>query len=323
MAENRKIKYINIKSESLTGRSAEKDKNVSEVINILAEKPLNIKVNKTDDNSDVRNLLRILNLLEGLYTQNSDEEPEFRHSYSNIFNTMVRLIPPDKDRIFSSKNNKLENLSNNTQWLKDILDKKNEISVEKISEDENIIQKIRELRNNDKFNKGFFKLYDHILLEYARIAFSLSWSDRVSIAEKRLNSTNMSLEELQEESNELREKSQKMQKDYVTILGIFSSIVITFVAGMVFSGSVLGNIDKASIYRLAFAMIMIGLLIFNLLNLLLRAIQRINGQHHILVNKKGRSMITKINIILFLFLVIDIVMWWIYWYRVLHPNSWV
>lgn len=158
MAENRKIKYINIKSESLTGRSAEKDKNVSEVINILAEKPLNIKVNKTDDNSDVRNLLRILNLLEGLYTQNSDEEPEFRHSYSNIFNTMVRLIPPDKDRIFSSKNNKLENLSNNTQWLKDILDKKNEISVEKISEDENIIQKIRELRNNDKFNKGFFKL---------------------------------------------------------------------------------------------------------------------------------------------------------------------
>lgn len=323
MAENRKIKYINIKSESLTGRSAEKDKNVSEVINILAEKPLNIKVNKTDDNSDVRNLLRILNLLEGLYTQNSDEEPEFRHSYSNIFNTMVRLIPPDKDRIFSSKNNKLENLSNNTQWLKDILDKKNEISVEKISEDENIIQKIRELRNNDKFNKGFFKLYDHILLEYARIAFSLSWSDRVSIAEKRLNSTNMSLEELQEESNELREKSQKMQKDYVTILGIFSSIVITFVAGMVFSGSVLGNIDKASIYRLAFAMIMIGLLIFNLLNLLLRAIQRINGQHHILVNKKGRSMITKINIILFLFLVINIVMWWIYWYRVLHPNSWV
>lgn len=203
------------------------------------------------------------------------------------------------------------------------MDKKNEISVEKISEDENIIQKIRELRNNDKFNKGFFKLYDHILLEYARIAFSLSWSDRVSIAEKRLNSTNMSLEELQEESNELREKSQKMQKDYVTILGIFSSIVITFVAGMVFSGSVLGNIDKASIYRLAFAMIMIGLLIFNLLNLLLRAIQRINGQHHILVNKKGRSMITKINIILFLFLVIDIVMWWIYWYRVLHPNSWV
>lgn len=48
MAENRKIKYINIKSESLTGRSAEKDKNVSEVINILAEKPLNIKVNKTE-----------------------------------------------------------------------------------------------------------------------------------------------------------------------------------------------------------------------------------------------------------------------------------
>lgn len=321
MVKDGKIEHINIGSESLTVRNSEKDKNVSEVINILAEKPLNIKVNKNDDNNDVQSLLRILDLLEELYAKNSDEEPEFRHSYSNIFNTMVRLIPPNKNRIFSSENNKLENLSNNTQWLKEILDKKNEISIEKISEDKNIIQKIYNLQNNDKFNKGFFKLYDHILLEYARIAFSSSWIDRVEIAEKQLNSTNMRLSDLKKESNELREKSQKIQRDYVAILGIFSSIVITFVAGMVFSGSVLGNIDKASIYRLAFVMIMIGLLIFNLLNLLLCAIQKINDQC-ILVNKKER-LITKINIILFSFLLIDIVMWCFYWYRVLHPNSWM
>lgn len=58
MAEDIKIKYINIGSENLPVKSAEKDKKVSEVINILAEKPLNIKANEADD-EDGQDLLYI------------------------------------------------------------------------------------------------------------------------------------------------------------------------------------------------------------------------------------------------------------------------
>lgn len=40
---------------------------------------------------------------------------------------------------------------------------------------------------------------------------------------------------------------ENKQLENITILGIFSAIVITFVAGLVFSSSVLQNINKVSI----------------------------------------------------------------------------
>ena len=107
-----------------------------------------------------------------------------------------------------------------------------------------------------------------------------------------------------------------MQKEHVTILGIFSSIVITFVAGMVFSSSVLNNIDKASIYRLVFIMALIALMIFNLVYLLLDFIAKINNQR-ILTESQGKkpAIIESINMVLFTILFLDFVLWAIYWYR--------
>lgn len=323
MVNDSKIEHIDIEDESLHVRNSEKDKIVSEVINALAEKPLNFQIDDNDNDSDTQCLLHILNLLESLYMPNSDEELDFRHSYSNIYNTMVRLISLNEGKLFNSRNNKLENLSNNIQWIKDILDKENKISSEKALKNKAIVTKIHKLQNDIKFNKGFFKLYDHVLLEYARLASSTSWIARVEIAEGQLKLTNAGLENLREESNELKKKSQNMQKDYVTILGIFSSIVITFVAGMVFSSSVLNNIDKASIYRLTFVMISIGFFIFNLLNLLLHTLQRINRWSGILITKGKYSFITKINVTLLLCLFIDILLWWTYWHRALYPDLWM
>lgn len=212
-------------------------------------------------------------------------DADFRHLYSSLFGTITSI---DEN---SSLN--LMGLSANIQTIHDAV------------------------INDSKYKDADFylkikKLYDHINLDISRIEYTKKIADKINEENAITN----------KELRTVRAKADQMQKDYVTILGIFSSIVITFVAGMVFSGSVLNNIDKASIYRLTFVMIMIGFLIFNLLNLLLRAIQRINGQH-ILVNEKGNTAITSINVILFLFLLIDFVMWGIYWYRALHPNSWM
>lgn len=120
-----------------------------------------------------------------------------------------------------------------------------------------------------------------------------------------------------EEIKQLSEKATNMQKDYITILGIFSSIVITFVAGMVFSSSVLSNIDKVSIYRLTFVMLMIALLLFNLLNLLLDFIRRVNqrGVPTQSNEKQAGSVIAGINGILFIMLAADLVAWLWYWHR--------
>lgn len=66
-------------------------------------------------------------------------------------------------------------------------------------------------------------------------------------------------DDLNKNYKKLSEELNKQQTQYITILGIFASIVLTFVAGLAFSTSVLSNIDKANAYRLVFVMAFIVL----------------------------------------------------------------
>ncbi|EAL3074691.1 hypothetical protein ACNVGI_001885, partial [Campylobacter coli] len=63
---------------------------------------------------------------------------------------------------------------------------------------------------------------------------------------------------------------------YIAILGIFSSIILSFVAGLNFSNSILSNMDKASIYRLVFVMAFIALFVGNVLYFLFAFLVRIS-----------------------------------------------
>ena len=105
-----------------------------------------------------------------------------------------------------------------------------------------------------------------------------------------------------------------MQRDYITILGIFASIIITFVAGIGVSGSVLNNIDKVSIYRLTFIILLLALFLSNLLNMLFEFIKHVRG-HSALETNKSPSTIAGINALFLFLMLIDILLWAIYWYR--------
>ena len=48
---------------------------------------------------------------------------------------------------------------------------------------------------------------------------------------------------------ELREEFKSIEKDYVAILGVLATIIVTFVSGIAFSTSVLENMHKVSIYK--------------------------------------------------------------------------
>ncbi|STQ86870.1 Uncharacterised protein [Helicobacter muridarum] len=109
------------------------------------------------------------------------------------------------------------------------------------------------------------KLYDHINLECIRLQDS----------DNKINEIKNTSKELDKKYKELKENLDKQQSQYITILGIFASIVLAFVSGLVFSTSVLSNIDKASIYRLAFAIAFIALFFGNILYFLFNFISKI------------------------------------------------
>ena len=71
------------------------------------------------------------------------------------------------------------------------------------------------------------------------------------------------------------EKVDEMQKQYITILGIFASIVLAFTGGIAFSTSVLENIGNASIYRVVLIATGLAFVLLNIIYVLTRFVQEI------------------------------------------------
>ncbi|GAA9910605.1 hypothetical protein VN0834_03290 [Helicobacter pylori] len=147
---------------------------------------------------------------------------EYKHKYSKI-TTIILNSTRDKEQAFMM-------LTQNIKALKEIQDNK---------EVESIKPKLE-------------KLYDHMNLECIRLQ---DFDEKMS----RVKDISIKLDNLNKNYKKLSEELNKQQTQYITILGIFASIVLTFVGGLAFSTSVLSNIDKANAYRLVFVMAFIAL----------------------------------------------------------------
>ena len=208
---------------------------------------------------------------------------DFRHYYSEIFGTITIIKNDDKYDLQTLT----ENISKIFQ----------EVKIKHDESAENI---------NEEFFLKVKKLYDHINLDVSRIKYTETLVNKITEQNRTTN----------EELRKINDKAEKMQRDYVTILGIFAAVIIAFVSGMTFSTSVLNNIDKVSIYRLVFIITLIALFIFNLLNLLFDFLIKINK----ISSDNNGSLIGTINTILSIALVADIFLWGIHWYRLCNPD---
>ncbi|MDL2310475.1 hypothetical protein LJC13_00685 [Peptostreptococcaceae bacterium OttesenSCG-928-C18] len=167
---------------------------------------------------------------------------EYRHKYSRIFSKLVEI-----DNNISSEKN-LGYLLTNIELL---------------------LEKSKAGNYLDSCKNGIGKFYDHVNLEISRIEYTKAIEenhrkDKEELS-KNIVDTENSLVDLNEE---IQSKLQDAQKDYISILGIFASIILTFVAGIAFSTSVLSNIHLASIYRLLIITIMIATMLVNSLYML-------------------------------------------------------
>jgi len=210
-----------------------------------------------------------------------------------------------------------------------------------------IVPKLIEIQENipdQEVCKKIGKLIDHIQLEQIRYE-TLSGMIRDSVEERYLAMNNEGINEyrtLFEEARKLQEqqsseikaeieeaqnlaadaeqKVQNAQGENVAILGIFSSVVLAFTGLMMFSASVLENIDTISAYRIILVCIIIGFVFFNVIAALLIYIQRIVHGKYILSKEKVRRGKTKtfiqenifwiiINLIFVLMIIGTVFMW--------------
>lgn len=113
--------------------------------------------------------------------------------------------------------------------------------------------------------KIIIKIYDHSQLAL----YQIENASKIVVAGIEDTKNNMQME--------LVKEIKGMEKEYITILGIFAAIVLAFVGGITFSSSVLQHMASVSIFRLLIVIDFLGVVLVNIVYLLMKFIFVING----------------------------------------------
>lgn len=126
-----------------------------------------------------------------------------------------------------------------------------------------------------------------------------------SMTREQLPEFQNKLKEVERGINEKKEKIESFQKEYISILGIFASIVLTFNAGIAFSSSVLESINSTSVYRIILVTLIIGIVLANVLFALFYYIDRlVHGKHEM-------KLLNRINIVLGTLVLVTVIAWFL------------
>ena len=115
-----------------------------------------------------------------------------------------------------------------------------------------------EISNDIK--KIIVKIYDHCQLALHQIE----------------NTNNIFANSIEESKSDLQKQIKGIEKEYISILGIFAAVVLTFVGGITFSTSVLKNISAVSIFRLLLVIDFLAFILINVIYVLVKFIFKIN-----------------------------------------------
>lgn len=83
---------------------------------------------------------------------------------------------------------------------------------------------------------------------------------------------------IENQFDDVKSKLNNFNMESITVLGIFSGIVMAFFGGMSFFNGVLNNIHQVSKYRIIFITLLIGFTLFNIFFLLIYSISKIVGK---------------------------------------------
>ena len=115
------------------------------------------------------------------------------------------------------------------------------------------------------------KIYDHFQLALHQIE----------------NVNNIFASSIEEAKENLKKEIKGVEKEYISILGIFAAIVLAFVGGITFSTSVLQNISSVSVFRLLLIVDFLAFVLINIIHILVKFIFTINEKDAKIFNVKA------------------------------------
>lgn len=191
-----------------------------------------------------------------------DQKIKYHHYYADIFSTLTEIQNGD------SKERTLEFLGSNLQYIRD---------------------NYKPIKNDIKLQ--IEKLYDHVNLEISRLNYSLTVKNETQSKIQALNTNLINSKnqyaELKDKNETIKAELKNSKIDNITVLGIFSTIVLGFVGTITFSASILDNINKAGAYKLLAIICIVALVFINFLWLLTSFLLHITDRKISLLNPVG------------------------------------
>ena len=168
---------------------------------------------------------------------------------------------------------------------------------------EYLLENLRRVQNrlgerpeDEEISTKVFKLIDHISLELNRNKYnSKSFSDMqvntmnsaLNMASREIHSAvdgirqeqsekmKVEITEFKKGTEELKLKVDDSYTQIISVLGIFSAIVLVFFGGMDAFGSIFANMGNIGRFKLSFSISLIGIIIFNLIFMFLYVLAKL------------------------------------------------
>lgn len=289
-------------------------------IGILIEK---ISYAKSSDDFE-----EIYSLLEDIYLKEGKPDEQFRHEYAAIsgkINELFQQKEIDLNQLVENMDSLYESCKRGGKpYLKSLFKLKDHINLEVFrmqyadKKEESLKANLKQYEDDVKQFTEFIEREADVVKDIRKIQEGLSkkneeLSEKQEAINEKVEETKRVQEEITSTSEDLKNRSDELQiqiekntAQYVSILGIFAAILLAFIGGIIFTNSVLENIDKASVYRIVVIMIIVGLVMYNSIYLLLNFIARMT--YKTMEIKFGNSAYF-VNGILILILIVTFVFW--------------
>lgn len=235
-------------------REREHQVQLEQVIYELSEYPL-------EDTEVIKMLVQLRNIYAN----------GFRHSYADLFSVISSV--KEHDKLVVRKYNS-EYLLNNLQSLRKVIDEDYEKSVA-----------VSEKTEYSALYKHFRKLCDHVNLEICRMDYFTTKDDQIKDREsqvermtEKVSEVNEEIIKLKSELNIAKDTIEKSQTTAITVIGLFSAIIMSFFGGISFTDQSLTILSDSSPIRLVFVLALVGFTLFNLLFLILYIVGKLTGR---------------------------------------------
>lgn len=256
---------------------------------ISKNKEIGIVIEKVSKAKSEKDFDEICMLLEDIYTIEGKTNSNFRHEYSFIsgkINELSQQEECDLNQLISNMDFLYSRcLENGKEYINNLFKLKDHLNLEVFrmqyadkKEDDlqaNLLKYQNDVNQFTTILDREEKVIERIISSQNDIERK---NDDLSKTQSDIQKKNTDISNAQEKLSDQAEELSKRLKDnmaqFVSILGIFAAILLAFISGIVFTNSVLNNIDKASIYRILMVMAIIGIVMYNSIYILLRFIEK-------------------------------------------------